>query len=148
MRIDPAPLVCLNHPCPDTGQVQGGKSQVEPQAFEVVRGGEATGLKLVATRFFVTEGFFNVETQAVLVEGLSISRLGTRDGPGIIGVVKQASQSQGDWPDASSENRHLLEEAHLAGRGTEISDGCNRLGSEMDQGVARQAQEIRATYAA
>ena len=102
MRIDPAPFVGLNHRCPQTGQVQGGKSQNQHEAFEGVRGGEATGLKLVATRFFVTESFFNIEPQAVLVQGFGIGGLITYHEPGVIGLVKQAGQSQRDRSNSSS----------------------------------------------
>ncbi len=129
MRIDPAPFVGLNHPCPQTGQVQGGKSQDQQEAFESVRGGEATGLKLVATRFFVPESFFNVKTQAVLVQGLGIGGLITHHEPGIIRLVNEGSQSEMDWSHGCSENRHLLEEAALSGRWTELSDSRNMLGS-------------------
>ncbi len=140
MRIDPAPFVGLNHRCSQTGQVQGGKSQNQHEAFEGVRGGEATGLKLVATRFFVTESFFNVETQAVLVRGPGVRGFITGHEPGIIWLLKQAGQGQMDRPHGGSENRRLLEESTLASRGAQISDSRNRLVSEMDQGVAWQSQ--------
>ncbi len=57
---------------------------------------------LVSARFFVEKGFFNVETQAVLVQGLGISGFVTHHEPGIIRLIKQAGQSQMDWSNGGS----------------------------------------------
>ncbi|SRR6266487_2389645 len=102
MVINPAPLLSLNDAYAQAGQIQSSKGQAEQQAIEGIGGREATVLKLEATGLLVTEGFFNVEAQAVLIQGPGIRELVTHHEPGVIGVVKQAGQSQVDWPHGCS----------------------------------------------
>ena len=55
-------------------------------------------MELIAARFFIAKAGFNVETQAVLNQSPDIGGFVTHDEPGVIRLVKQASQSQVDWP--------------------------------------------------
>ncbi len=83
------PLLRLDDPRAKAGQIEGGKGNAQQEAFEGIRGGEMTRLKLEATRLLIAEALFNVESQAVLVEGAGIGRLRTREQPGIVGAVGQ-----------------------------------------------------------
>ncbi len=94
MRIDPAPFVGPNHPCPQTGQVQGGKGQEEPGGVRGRQGwrgdwSEAGSHPICASRKVSRV----LETQAVLVQGLGIGGLITHHEPGIIRLVNEGSQS-------------------------------------------------------
>ncbi len=82
MVINPAPLLSLNDAYAQAGQIQSSKGQAEQQAIEGIGGREATVLKLEATGLLVTEGFFNVEAQAVLIQGPGIRELVTHHDKG------------------------------------------------------------------
>ncbi len=124
----------------DARQVKGSHRHNQEKTLQVFGCGEFAGLELEATRFLVKKGFFDVKTQAVLVQGPGMSGFVARDKPGIIGMVKGPGQSQVDWSNGSSEKRHLVEELDVADRRTQIPDSRDRLVRQMDQGVAHQPQ--------
>src|SRR2546429_614242 len=76
MGTHPATFPDLDDTQSNTRQVKSDNSQDQDQAFQSFRRREFTGLNLVPARFFIQKGFFNVKTQAVLVQG-----------PGVAGFV-------------------------------------------------------------
>ena len=91
---DPPSDVSL-HARPPLQYLSGaGHGQDQDQAFERFGGRQFTALDLLTARFFVEKAFFDVETQAVLIQGLGTSGFITGNEPGIIWLVKQTSQGQ------------------------------------------------------
>src|SRR6266516_1933628 len=100
--IHPTPLPCLHDTDSKTRQVKGRYRDNEQKTLQGFWRRQLAGVDLVSARFFVEKGFFNVETQAVLVQGLGISGFVTHYEPGIIWLIKQTGQSQMDWSNGSS----------------------------------------------
>ncbi len=98
MSIDPAVLVHLDDPGSNTGQVQGSNRDHQDQSLQRIRCSQLAALELEATRFRIEKSGFDVKTQAVLLQGPGIGWFIASDVPGVIRLVKQAGQSQVDWP--------------------------------------------------
>jgi hypothetical protein len=127
-------------PHPNTRQVKGGNGNNQDQALQGFGRGEFAGLELEATRILIQKCFFNIETQAVLVQGLCIGGFIASHEPGIIRVVKGTRQSQMGQSNSCPEKLHLVEEPHAASRWAQISDSRDSLVRQMDQGAVHQPQ--------
>lgn len=137
--IHPATPPRLDDSHSDTRQVKGSNGHNQQKTLQGFGSGECICLELESTRFLIEEGFFNVETQAVLVQRLRIGWFITGHEPGIICLVNGTYHRQMERPNSCSEKCHLLEEMLVSSRGTQIPNRRGMPGIQMDQGVASQS---------
>jgi hypothetical protein len=97
MWINPATLSCMHDSHSKTGQVQGGYGHDQDQALKYFGRRELAGVDLIVARFFIAKARFNVEAQAILVQGSGISELVTHHKPGVVWLVEEAGKSQVHW---------------------------------------------------